>query len=73
MTHGFDNKEASYDAMGNKSDWWMADGLSLFQIVGDYWHRSILSADEGTYLNGSFVSFLHGFAIDDTGTEGTCE
>ena len=30
MTHGFDNKGASYDAMGNKADWWTAEDKAKF-------------------------------------------
>ena len=30
MTHGFDNKGATYDAMGGKVDWWAADDKAKF-------------------------------------------
>ena len=50
-----------------------ADIFSLFQIVGDYRHRTILGADEGTHLNGGLVSLLYWLAIDDTSTEGASE
>ena len=30
MTHGFDNKGATYDAMGSKVDWWAADDKAKF-------------------------------------------
>lgn len=30
MTHGFDNKGSSYDAMGNKADWWTAEDKAKF-------------------------------------------